>query len=77
MPKRTVYFSDDLDIEMRKRPDLPIATICQDAVREALKAGNEEPEVEARRLIRHADRLLTESIEVKQKRRTARASRKS
>lgn len=67
MPKRNVYFPDDLDKAMRERPDLPIATICQDAVREALGKSTEEdaevdPVVEARRLVRRADRLLTQAV---------------
>lgn len=66
MPKRSVYFSDSLDEEMKRHPELPIASICQDAVRDAIRSTEkgrreqqESPIVQARRLISQVDRLLT------------------
>ena len=62
MPKRSVYIPDDLDTELRKRPDLPIATICQDALREAIETSEGDPLVQARRHVRRADKLLTQAV---------------
>lgn len=62
MPKRSVYFPDDLDKEMESNPDLPVSSICQDAVREALKGKDENPLAKARRLMRQAERIVADYL---------------
>jgi hypothetical protein len=62
VPKRSIYVSPELDAELKKHPGLPISEIFQGAAMEAI-GFDTDPVVEARRLVRRAERLLTQHVD--------------